>query len=125
MDPANLQPQPCLTTHPAQLIVTPDPMTLLLPLGSLHFQNCGHSVYNKGRFCGHCAQSLQEACACNHGFQSVLAFPPNPIGHLLVVAVSVSCESAALVSVGRRVVKSGESEAAVDIRAAGGGAIQV
>lgn len=36
-----------------------------------------------------------------------MAIPSNPIGYLLVVAVSVSCESGALVSMGRRAVGMG------------------
>lgn len=69
MGPADLQPQPCGTARLPQLIVTPDSMTLLvLPPGVFHLKPAGTSV-------------------CNHGFQSALAFPPNPIGHLLMVAV--------------------------------------
>lgn len=45
---------------------------------------------------------------CLKSWLLLLPFLSTPIGHLLVVAVSVSCEFGTLVSVGRRAVWSGK-----------------
>lgn len=52
--------EPHATTRLPQIIVIPGPMALPVPQGVLYFQNCGHCIYSKGRFCGHCPQSLQR-----------------------------------------------------------------